>query len=174
MTRRIVVPLAALAAFFMVPLASASAHRDYWGCFERQADGQCVVTVSIGNNFAEIDKQVIREVLANFSQSPNIEAVEAQGGNADVKIVQGCASGHVCGFWTDTRTRTTYIAKGWSYATWCCDEHDGMRGVFCVELMHSIAQPSYQPRLFPSCMNGTSPYLGVEDFQAIAAEYPLP
>jgi hypothetical protein len=154
---------------------SAGAHRDYWGCFQRQPDGQCVVTVSIGNTFPDVDQQVIREVLANFSESSSMEAVEASGGNADVSIVQGCAKGHQCGFFTDIRTRKVYIDRPWSYANYCCDAHDGMRGVYCHELMHAVAGESDGAvRLQPSCFNGTSPYLGVEDFAVIAASYPLP
>ena len=164
---------AALLALLFIP--SAAGYNEHWGCFQRQADGQCVVTVSIGNNFDPVDQQVIREVLADFSQSPNIEAVEAQGGNSDVRIVRGCAPGHVCGFWTDLHTRTTYIDRQWSYVGYCCDQHDGMRGVYCHELMHAIAgTQDGTPRLYPSCFNGTSPYLGVEDFQDVAVSYPLP
>jgi hypothetical protein len=155
--------------------AVAGAHREYWGCFQRQPDGQCVVTVSIGNSFPAVDQQVIREVLADFSLSLNIEAVEAAGGSADVSIVQGCVKGQ-CGFFTDMRTRKVYIDRPWSYANYCCDAHDGMRGVYCHEFMHAIAGIGDlgHPRLQPSCFNGTSPFLGAEDFADIAASYPLP
>lgn len=159
----------------LLAVSAASSYPDYWGCHQRATDGQCIVTVSIGNNFPEVDQQVIREVLANFSESPNIEAVEAQGGNADVKIAYACYPSVDCGFFTDMRTRKIYIGRGWSYATTCCDQHDGMRGVYCHELMHAIAGTiDGTVRLQPSCFNGTSPYLGVEDFQDIWATYPLP
>jgi hypothetical protein len=172
---RVLVSGAAVAAFFMLALIpSASAYREYWGCFQRAPDGQCVVTVSIGNSFAAVDQQVIREVLADFSQSANIEAVEAGGGNGDVSIVQGCYKG-TCGFYTDIHHRKVYIDPAWSYATYCCDSHDGMRGVYCHELMHAIAgEGDGAVRLEPSCFNGTSPFLGPEDFAVIAAAYPLP
>ena len=160
---------AALAAFFMAAIP-ASAGPDYWGCHQRQADGQCIVTVSIGNNFAAVDQQVIREVFADFSLSPNIEAVEVQGGNADVVMVRGND-----GFWTDLQTRKVHIDRAWSYANYCCDSHDGMRGIYCHELMHGIANArDTDVRTQPSCFNGTSPYLGVEDFAQIALTYPLP
>ena len=157
-------------------LAFASVANAYrpsaWGCFERQADGQCIVTVSIGNGFAEIDQRVIREVMANFSESPNIEVVEAASrGSADVAIVQGCAKGHLCGFFTDMQTRVVYIDKQWSYANYCCDAHDGMRGVYCHELMHGLGIDDFWTRSEPSCFNGTSPYLGVEDRLWISQTY---
>lgn len=161
-----------LGAVLAVGVGVASAYNETWGCFERQADGQCVVRVSIAGSFAEIDKQVIREVLADFSLSPNIEAREAKP--SDVSIRQGCWKGN-CGFFTYMRTRTIYIDGFWSYANYCCDSHDGMRGVYCHELMHAIAGTGDgTARLQPSCFNGTSGYLGPEDFQDIAATYPLP
>ena len=164
---------AALAAFFMSAIP-ASAGPDYWGCHQRQADGQCVVTVSIGNSFDPIDQQVIREVLADFSLSPNIEAVEANGGSGDVSITQGCWRGQ-CGFLTDMRTRKVYIDRAWSYANYCCDAQDGMRGIYGHEFMHAIcAESDGSVRLYPSAFNGTSPYLGVEDFDVCARTYPLP
>lgn len=161
----------ALVCALAIP-AVASAGNQVWGCFDRQADGQCIVRVSIAGSFADIDKQVIREVLADFSLSPNIEVVEDKP--ADVSVRQGCTQGHICGFFTDMRTRTVYIVKGWSYANYCCNSHDGMRGVYCHELMHAIGGISDSfVRLQPSCFNGTSPFLGIEDFADIAFNYPL-
>jgi hypothetical protein len=158
---------AGLAAVFALSgLASvASAHRDYWGCNGRADDGQCVVTVSIAGGFPASEEQIIREVLANFSESPNIEAVV--GRPADVQVRVGNE-----GFWTDLRTRVVTIDKKWF--GYCCDQHDGMRGVYCHELMHAIAGIGHPERFLPSCHNGTSPHLGVEDFADIAAAYPLP
>lgn len=167
--------VALVAVLFVTALfaSSASAYKEYWGCFERQADGQCVVRVSIGGSFPQVDKQVIREVLADFSQSPNIEAAEAKP--SDVTMTQGCMSGRRCGFFTDMRNRKVYIDPFWSYATYCCDQHDGMRGVYCHELMHAIAGiGDSEVRSQPSCFNGSSGYLGVEDFEDIAITYPLP
>ena len=151
---------------------AASAGKNPWLCTERASDGQCVIHVSIGGGFGDIDKQVIREVLADFSTSPNIEAVVTKP--ADVSIVRGCVQGS-CGFFTDLGTRKIYIDRRWSYENYCCDAHDGMRGVYCHEFMHAIAGESDGVvREQPSCFNGTSPYLGVEDFDSIARTYPLP
>lgn len=136
---------------------------DPWACHQRQADGQCIVTVNIGQ-FTETERQWILGVMANFSESPNIEVIEGQGGGTDVSIVVGKYKG-TAGFFTDLQTRTTYIPRGW-----------GLEPV-CHEMMHSIAgaQDWEVPlRQFPSCFNGTSPYLGVEDFAEIALTYPLP
>lgn len=149
-----------------------SAGKNSWACSERAPDGQCIVKVSIGNSFPAIDKQVIREVLADFSRSPNVEVIE--GKKADATIVQGCYKGR-CGFLTDMGARKTYIDKLWSYANYCCNAHDGMRGVYCHELMHSVAgEVDGVRREQPSCFNGTSPFLGPEDFATIAGTYPLP
>lgn len=166
---RFILGLALVASLTLA--SAASAYNERWGCFERQPDGQCVVRISIGGSFPAVDKQVIREVLADFSRSPNVEVVE--GKPADVSMVQGCWKG-TCGFYTDVGARKVYIDKFWSYANWCCDSHDGMRGVYCHELMHAVAgEGDGAARLEPSCFNGTSPFLGPEDFAVIAGSYPL-
>jgi hypothetical protein len=171
---KIAVALAILAITSLIATGAALAYKpNPWVCQARTPDGQCIITVSIGNSFDPIDHQVILEVMANFSESPNIEVVEANGGNGDVSIVQGCYKG-TCGFLTDLQTRKVYIDRQWSYANYCCNSHDGMRGVYCHELMHAIAGIGHPARLEPSCFNGTSPYLGVEDFADIARAYPLP
>lgn len=151
--------------------AQGGAHTNPWACKERAPDGQCIIRVAIAGSFPAIDKQVIREVLADFSTSPNIEVIEDKP--SDVTFRQGCVQG-MCGFFTDMRTRTVYIDKAWSYANYCCDSHDGMRGVYCHEGNHAIAGIGHPERTQPSCHNGTSPYLGVEDFRDIAITWPLP
>jgi hypothetical protein len=145
---------------------SAGAYKEYWGCFDRQPDGQCVVAVSIAGGFPSSEERIIREVLANFSESPNIEAVVRKPADVQVRVGND-------GFWTDMHTRVITIDKKWF--GYCCDQHDGMRGVYCHELMHAIAGVGDdEVRLQPSCFNGTSPFLGVEDFADIATTYPLP
>lgn len=170
--KKLVVGIVALLVTLSVT-AVAAAHVDYWSCKERQADGQCIIRVAIAGSFSDIDHQVIREVLADFSRSPNIEAIEDKP--SDVSVLQGCYKSHICGALTDMGTRKVYIDRGLSYATFCCNEHDGMRGVYCHELMHAIGGiGDFTPRSQPSCFNGTSPYLGPEDFADIAVTYPLP
>ena len=161
--------LALAVAALIVP--SASAGNNPWGCKARAADGQCIVEVSVANSFPDVDQQVIREVLADFSTSPNIDVVVGKPG--DVSIVQGCYRSR-CGFLTDPGARKIYIDKIWSYANYCCNAHDGMRGVYCHEFMHAIGGiGDGATREQPSCFNGTSPFLGPEDFAAIARTYPL-
>ena len=145
----------------------------------------CTITVTISNKFPESEKRIIREVMADFSTSPNIDMVESGGGDIHIVTCTVERPSNPCGFWTTQRwTQSghlggTYltsakieIGEGWF--GYCCDVHDGMRGVYCHELMHGIGESDLAVRTQPSCFNGTSPYLGVEDFAWIASIYPLP
>jgi hypothetical protein len=131
----------------------------------------CTITVSISNQYPDSEQQIIREVIADFNVSPEINLVEANGGK--IKFVVGND-----GFFTNQQ-----IAGGWlksaritidhKWFGWCCDQHDGIRGVYCHELMHGLGINDGAIREQPSCFNGTSPYLGVEDRAWISSVYPL-
>jgi len=145
--------LVGLLALVLVPSAQADVA---YNC-----TAPCTIRVSISDKFPASEQQIIREVIADFNLSPEINLVE--GGGGKIRMVVGND-----GFWTTWSIAGGYLKSAkveidQYWFGWCCDEHDGMRGVYCHELMHALGVTGHPARSEPSCFNGTSPYLGVED-----------
>ena len=162
--KRIILALALACAFILV--ASASADVAY------NCAAPCTIKVSISDKFPVSERQIIREVIADFNLSPEINLVEANGGM--IKFVVDPDGG----FTTSWRIAGGSLKGAVIHITpaffgWCCDEHDGMRGVYCHELMHGLGINDFWTRAEPSCFNGTSPYLGAEDRLWISQSYPV-